>query len=211
MLLALLLAAGAAAEPPLSVFSDPRLAGALGRFDPHPGAWAEYAVLPKSGPQTRLKISVLAPPLPDGRYWLEMASQSQGLPPVATRLLLHGPPPAMDNVDRLQVYVGGTAPMEVPLEEVRAAMKKRENPPGPAPKVQQKGAEEQTVAAGTFRCDVLQVRDARICRTDKVPLWGLVTERDPKQRIELIGYSDSGAETVFPPGFDQKNGSESTK
>jgi len=209
MLLALLIAGAApAAAPQLPLLSDPRIAEALGPFDPHPGAWVEYALLPKRGAQVRVRIAVLSPALPDGRYWLETATQMQGGPPLAMRLLLHGPPGRPENIDRLQVYMAGQAPLELPLEDARAAVAKQPKQPL---KVERKGTQEVKVAPGSFRCDVVQVKDARLFHSGKVPLWGLVREEDPRQRLELLGYADSGAETVFPKEFDQGNGSESTK
>lgn len=210
MLLALICAAATASSIP--VFSDPRLAEALGRFDARPGAWVEYAVLPKGGPQLRLRIAVLGPTLPDGRYWLEAATQARGAPPVAMKMLLHGAPLRPDNIERLYLYVGGQAPLALPVSEAHAAAGP---PPGsPPPKVERKGTQQLKLGAGAFRCEVLQVLDTRIFRSDKVPLWGLVRAQDPRQRVELIGYADSGAETVFPPGFDyadQGNGKDSRK
>lgn len=207
VLLALLLAA-AAAPPQIPLFADARLAEALGRFVPAPGAWAEYAVLPKKGPQTRLRIGVLAPALPDGRYWLEVQSQQPGALPVAMKMLLRGAPGRLENLERVYLFIEGLAPMELPLEEARAQAKP---PEPPLPKLEHKSAQQLTLASGTFRCEVFQVKDARVFRSDQVPLWGLVRATDSAQRIELVGYGATGAATVFPPQFDQGSGSESVK
>jgi len=219
MLLALLLAAStgpargsppAQKPPPMPLFADPRLAEALGEFQPRPGAWVEYAIIPRKGPQARLRLSVLAPLLPDGRYWLETASQSQGSPPVAMRMLLRGPPAQIENLDRLYVYVGGQAPMEFPIDgQSRAAPAPL--PRRPLPRIKRRGTQDVRVAAGRFRADLIEVGTARIWRSDGVPLWGLVRALEPGRRIELIGFGQSGASTVFPPEFDQGKGSESRK
>ena len=212
MLLALLLAAIPVPQVPL--LSDPALADALGKFETRPGAWVEYAVLPKQGPQTRLKISVLAPALPDGRYWLETAVQREDGPPMALKMLLHGAPGKIENMERLYMYMGGQAPLEVPLDQVRA----RDIPTTGIPEIEHKGTENLELAAGTFRCEVLQFVRTRIFRSAKVPLWGLVRALAPGLRVELIGFANKGAETVFPAGFDdadakaaQGNGSERVK
>jgi hypothetical protein len=210
MLLALLLAASAQKPPELPLFADPRVAEALGDFEPSPGAWVEYAILPRKGPQARLRLSVLAPLLPQGRYWLESAGQSQGAPPVAMRMLLHGPPGKLENLDRLYVYVGGQAPMELPLDADARAVPPR-LPRRPAPRVMRKGSQEVRVAAGRFKAELIQVGAARVWRSDGVPLWGLVRALDPGRRVELIAFGRSGARTVFPPEFDQGKGSESRK
>ncbi len=219
MLLALLLAAStgparsapSAQKPPaVPLFADPRLAEALGNFEPRPGAWVEYAIIPRKGPQARLRFSVLAPLLPDGRYWLETATQAQGGPPVAMRMLLHGPPAQIENLDRLYVYVGGQAPMEFPLDAgARAAPAPL--PRKPLPRIRKRGAQDVRVAAGRFMADLIEVGTARIWRSDGVPLWGLVRALEPGRRIELIGFGQSGARTVFPAEFDQGKGSESRK
>lgn len=192
--------------PSLPLFADPRLAEALGSFDAHPGAWAEYAVLPKKGPQARLKIAVLGPALPDGRYWLEAQSQQQGGPPVAMKMLLHGPPGRLRNLERLYVFVEGLAPMEFPVEDVAP-----ETPSGALPDVRHLGTRKLNLKAGAFVCDELEVSGTRVFRSAQVPLWGLVRAVDEEQRIELTAFSQTGAESVFPREFDQGKGSESTK
>lgn len=217
VLLALCLLATAAAPqrtgavaraPDLPLFSDARLSNALGHFDARPGAWVEYAVLPKKGPQTRLRIGVLAPALPDGRYWLEIQSQQPGALPVAMKMLLHGEPGLRENLEKIYLLVEGLAPMELPLDELPA----EEKPPeGPAPKVAPRGPQELKLAIGTFRCEELRVKDARVFRSGQVPLWGLVREVDSAQRIELVGYGSTGAASVFPAEFDQGSGKESVK
>jgi len=208
VLLALLLAAAAPQAPAVPLFSDARLSEALGRFDAHPGAWVEYAVLPKKGPQARLRISVLSAPGPDGRYWLEVQSQQPKALPVAVKMLFHGAPGHLENLERLYVFIEGLAPMELPLDDARAEMKPKDGPP---PKVAHRGTEDLKLQIGSFRCDVLQVKDARVFRSERVPLWGLVRETDKEQRIELVGFGQAGAESVFPREFDQGSGSESTK
>lgn len=200
--------AAARRAPSVPLFSDARLSEALGHFDPRPGAWAEYAVLPKTGPQMRMRLSVLAPALPDGRYWLEVQSQQPGALPVAMKMLLHGEPGRLDNLERLYLFVEGLAPLELPVDDARAAAKP---PSAPLPKVERRGRQELKLAAGTFRCDVFQVQGARVFRSGKVPLWGLVRAVDDQQRIELVGYGATGAATVFPPEFDQGSGKESVK
>ena len=55
------------------------------------------------------------------------------------------------------------------------------------------------------------MKDARVFRSDQVPLWGLVRAVDSAQRIELVGYGATGAATVFPAEFDQGSGKESVK
>ncbi|HET7785736.1 MAG TPA: hypothetical protein VIR81_15310 [Myxococcales bacterium] len=219
MLLALLVAASAAPArsappaqkpPALPLLSDPALSEALGEFQPLPGAWVEYAVIPRKGAQARLRLTVLAPLLRGGRYWLESASQSQGAPPVAVRMLLHGPPGRVENLERLYLYVGGQAPMEFPVDaDLRGA------PPAvprrPGPRVRRRGVQEIQVAAGRFRAQLIQAGPARVWRSEGVPLWGLVKEVDARRRVELIAFGHSGGRTVFPAEFDQGNGNESRK
>ncbi|HEY6909849.1 MAG TPA: hypothetical protein VI356_10795 [Myxococcales bacterium] len=209
MLLALLLAASAQKPPEVPLFADPRLAEALGEFQPHAGAWVEYAIIPRKGPQTRLRLSVLSPLLSQGRYWLESASQSQDGPPVATRMLLHGPPGRIENMERLYVYVGGQAPMEFPLDDDAHAAPPL--PRRPLPRVRRRGMQEVRVAAGSFRAELIEVGPARVWHSDGVPLWGLVRALEPGRRVELIAFGQSGARTVFPPEFDQGKGNESRK
>ncbi len=209
MLLALLVAASAQNPAQLPLFADPRIAEALGGFDARAGAWAEYAIVPRNGAGARLRVSVLGPARADGRYWLEAASQAQGTAPVAFRMLLRGPPGPIDNVERLYVYVAGQAPTEFPLD---AQARRHAVPPrGAVPPVKKRGIEPVRVAAGHFDAELLEVRRTRIWRSREVPLWGLVRAVDRSRRVELVRYGRTGAESVFPPEFDQGNGSERKK
>jgi hypothetical protein len=222
VLLALFLLAAQPARPAarapalpggLDAFTDPAVAEALGTFDPSPGAWAEYAISPVKGQKTRLRIAVLAPRLPDGRYWLETASQAQDGPPIGVKMLVHGAPGRVENVERIYVYMGGQAPLELPLPDLRDDLRAPERKP--PPQVRRKGTQTVSVPAGEFAADLLEIRSSRIWRSAKVPLWGLVRAQQPGRRIELVGFGVQGAETVFPPGFDdaspQGNGKERVK
>src|SRR5437762_11557391 len=72
MLLALLLAAA-----PTPLFADPRLAEAMGRIDPRPGAWAEYLVRVPGRGDLRVRATVLADAA-GGRHWLERITACAG-------------------------------------------------------------------------------------------------------------------------------------
>src|SRR2546429_1146935 len=86
MLLALLLAAA-----PTPLFADPRLAEAMGRIDPRPGAWAEYLVRLPGREDLRVRATVLADAA-DGRHWLELITASAGGGFSPSRLLLRADP-----------------------------------------------------------------------------------------------------------------------
>lgn len=205
MLLAVLLATAA----PIPLPPDVHVWDALGGFRQLPGAWVEYAVLPKRGPQARLKASVLAAPgAAEGRYWLEMVTEPQGGIPLAVKMLLHGPSARSGNIERIYLYVAGQAPVELPVGELPSdSQGATENPR----KVKRMGTERLALAAGTFQCEVLQVADSRLYRSARVPLWGMVRALTPERRVELVGFGDSGARSVFPEAFDQGRGSESAK
>jgi hypothetical protein len=236
MLLALAIAAGAAAPPKppanviipkelkerrekelsaapegLPLFANPLLAAALGPFDAHRGAWVEYLVRNKGQPDTRVRASILDQPAGDGRYWLELDTASQEGMAAAAKLLVHGNPLTPRDVERMFVMMAGQQPLEVPLDQADVS---DEKPPAP-PKVTHEKPEQITVRAGTYKADVLRAGDTRIWHTGKVPLWGLVKVRSPRQSLELIGAAQSGAHTIFPPGWgdekDQGMGKEMTK
>lgn len=203
-----------AAQPPaaLPLFSDARLLAALGPFDAQPGTWVEYAVLPKRGAASRIRVSVLSPLLPGGRYWLEAVTQSQDGPPVAVRLRVRGSPARADDVDRVLLFVGGQAPLELPLDDARAETPPQPQPAAPAPTVRSAGRQRLTVPAGNFDAEVLLVERARIFRAAAVPLFGLLRAEEPGRVVTLVGYGRTGAATVFPGEFeDQGNGKESVK
>ena len=173
------------------------------------GAWAEYALLPKRGAPARIRLGIVEV-LADGRYWLETVTQAQDGPPVAAKMLVRGSPERLRNLERILIYMGGQAPLELPVEDAKAA--EEEKPRRRVPRVERKGAANVRVPAGTFRAQVLQVGATRIFRSDKVPLWGLLRAQDRARRIELIGYGSSGGKSVFPDEREaQGNGSESVK
>lgn len=218
LLLVLLAAQGASApgaqpvpERPLSIFADARLVEALGGLDPQAGAWAEYAVVPRRGARLRVRAAVLSV-LPDGRYWLEIASQRSDGPPVAMKLLVHGQPSRASDLERAFLYVGGQAPIELPAGEALNPAERKEA--APLPRLHQEPAREVRVPAGTFRADVARVAGARIYRAKTVPLWGLVEVESRARRVELLGFGRSGAASVFPAGWSdpvQGNGKDSVK
>ena len=236
MLLALLIAAGAAAQKPpanviipdelreqrerdllatpeqVPVFGNPLLSAALGPLQPRPGAWVEYRVHQQGEADVRVRVSVLDQPAADGRYWLELATLAQTGMAAAAKLLVHGDPLAAKNVERMFVLMVGQQPLEVPLDQLDAPAVK----PPPPVTVARRGQALVTVGAGEYRAEVLEAGDMRIWRAATVPLWGLVKARSPKRTIELIATGVTGAHTVFPPGWgDGKDaqgiGSEMTK
>src|SRR2546428_7338090 len=96
MLLALLLAAA-----PTPLFADPRLAEAMGRIDPRPGAWAEYLVRAPGHDDLRVRATVLADAA-DGRHWLELITASAGGAFSPSRVLVRAdamPPPGHQRLD----------------------------------------------------------------------------------------------------------------
>jgi hypothetical protein len=135
-------------------------------------------------------------------------TEQQGGVPVALKMLLRGPPERAENVERAYLYVAGQAPAELPVEDFQRAPR----PPSPKSRqVKRAGRKDLVLAAGRFRCDVLRVEGARLYRSGQVPLWGMVRAVTREQRVELVGFGDVGAVSVFPPGFDQGKGSESAK
>src|SRR3954462_5741255 len=202
MLTALLLAAAA---PGLPLFANPMTEAALEGFEARPGAWGEYAVVPRVGRRLRVRLSVLGPSLSAGRYWLEGATWTASGPPSAVRILLHGPPARPESVERLLVLVAGQAPMEFPLDAAT-----RSGPPA-GPAVKQDKEEVVRVPAGEFRAQVSRAGSARVWRSAAIPLWGLVRATDAHRAVELVAFGRSGAKSVFPPEFDQGKGSESRK
>lgn len=193
----------AAERTPLVALAAPEVLAALGPFRPDPGAWVEYAIRSKGRPDARVRISILDASLPDGRYWLELASATASGVAAATRLLVHGDPAQPGAIERLLVYVAGQPPFELPLDEL---------PPSQEPR--RKGRSRVTrlvearvrVPAGSFLTDRLRIvtRGAatQVWRSSEVPLWGLVRSRGAGCETELRGFSRSGAHSMFPNGAD---------
>lgn len=202
----------AEAAPPAPILGDAALADALGPPEAIPGAWAEYAVRTKGEPDVRVRISILPPALPDGRYWIEAASVGNEGMPYAVKLRARGDPSDPRNVDKLYLYVAGQAPIEAPIDQL---------PPGAPPsrkpgKVVRGVPERVQVKAGVFeQAEPLRVGDVRIWRSSAVPIWGLVKSQSRRQTVELMASGRTGAHSTFPPGFadeqTQGNGSESMK
>jgi hypothetical protein len=202
--------AQAAERTPFLALAAPEVLAALGPFRPDPGAWVEYAIRSKGRPDARVRISILDPGLPGGRYWLELASATASGVAAATRLLVHGDPARPGAIERLLVYVAGQPPFELPLEEA---------PPSPEPhrkersRVTTLAGARVRVRAGSFLTDRLRIvtRGAatQVWRSSEVPLWGLVRSRGAGGEAELRGFSRSGAHSVFPNGADGDSASAS--
>lgn len=190
------------AAAPSPLFANPAVLEALGDLDPKPGAWAEYLVRSKKGEAVRVRISVLPDPAPQGRYWLELDTTAPGAQPQAVRLLVHGSPARAQNLERMELYMSGQAPIEIPIDQLKNAL------PDPgksaAPKIVRRGEEQVTVRAGTFTARIVDVGGARVWRSAKVPLWGLVKGRSPRETIELLGSGFTGAHSVFPKAEAQQ-------
>jgi len=175
------------------------------RFDVQAGAWAEYLVRIKGSEPLRVRVSVLSK---EGENALiEIDTLAEGKPPQSVRMLVHGTPADARNVDKLELYVKGQAPIEVPLEELRddikAAPKKKARPV-------QRGRERVQVQAGTFDAEVVDRGPSRIWSSKDVPIFGMVKTRTKDQTAELLGFGRTGAHSLFPDAAHQK-GSETTK
>ena len=203
---------GADLTLPASVFDDPRLVAALGPLHPQPGAWVEYAIHSRNAGGVRARLSILSA-LPDGRYWMEINTLSEEMPPASVKLLLRGTTIAPKDVERAFIWITGQAPLELPVDQLPA---QKEKEPAASEARLHKGAPETVqVAAGTFaKAETLRVGDTRIWRSASVPLWGLVKAQSPRQTLELTGSGTTGAHTLFPAGWGEEpqgNGKESTK
>jgi hypothetical protein len=199
MLLALLLAAA-----PTPLFADPRLAEAMGRIDPRPGAWAEYLVRAPGHDDLRVRATVLADAA-DGRHWLELITASAGGIVSASRLLVRADALLPQGIERMYLMLAGQQPIEVPLDRLKLP----EAPQARArPSVARVGTERVRVPAGTFTAEAMRIAGARVWRTASVPLWGLVKAWSSRQSLELVAFSMSGGHSVFPPGWDQGKGSD---
>jgi hypothetical protein len=186
-------------ELPFISIASPDLLAALGEFHPVVGAWAEYAVSLKGHQTTRVLISVLPPPMPDGRYWLEIDTLDESSLPMAMRILAHGNPALLANMDRALVQVAGQNLFEVPISAAPAALKAPEGPSGV--KITTEHGVKTTVHAGTFRTDRLQMTKAgkklSVWLSDEVPLFRLVRSEGDGKVAELWASGKSGAHTLL--------------
>jgi len=216
------------APPPLIALAAPDVLAALGDFRPEIGAWAEYSISVHKREIGRVLVSVLPPPMPDGRYWLELDSTSEGTAPSALRLLAHGNPVDAESFDRAIVYVAGQNTFEIPLQML--VSKSAKPPPAPSgADISSMHAGKVTVRAGTFNAERIRVakgKDATVVwRSSEVPLFGLVKSESADKTTELVQTGHSGAHTLIsvpildeaippdaraqPPGDAQGNGSDS--
>jgi hypothetical protein len=181
------------------LFANPAGLEALGDLKPTPGAWAEYLVRSRKGRAVRVRISVLPEPAPKDRYWLELDTAAPSAPPQAARLLVHGSPTRAQDIERMELYMLGQAPIEVPIDQGKDALPEpRKSRP---PRVVFGGEERVKVRAGAFAARIIDVGGTRVWRSAQVPLWGLVKGRSPRETIELLGSGFEGAHSVFPkPG-----------
>ena len=175
------------------------------RFDAQPGAWVEYLVRTNGSEPLRVRVSVLSK---EGENALiEIDTLAKDKPPQSVRMLVHGSPADARNVDKLELYVAGQAPIEVPLDELRDDLK-----PPPKNKVRtvERGRERVQVQAGTFDAEVVDRGQARVWSSKEVPIFGMVKTRTKTHTAELIGFGRTGAHSLVPDAAHQ-NGSETTK
>jgi hypothetical protein len=183
--------------------APPSVLSALGELKPTPGAWAEYAVKSKKS-QLRVRVSVLPDEAPPGRYWLELDLTPGRDAPQSVRLLVHGDPADPRNLERVELYRPGQAPIELPVERL-------ELPKPGKPRPARAGREERVqVPAGSFKAQRLDAGNVRLWRSPAVPLWGLVKSQSPGETVELLRSDFAGAHTLFP-NPPQGNGSDKTK
>jgi hypothetical protein len=183
--------------------APPSVLTALGDLKPTPGAWAEYAVKSKKS-QLRVRVSVLLEDAPAGRYWLELDLTPDREAPQAVRLLVHGDPADARNLERVELYRTGQAPIELPVDrlELPKPGKPRRVVTGPEERIQ--------VPAGSFKARRLDKGDVRLWKSAGVPLWGLVKSQSPHETVELLSSDFVGAHSLFPSP-PQGNGSDKTK
>src|SRR2546428_76185 len=123
MLLALLLAAA-----PTPLFADPRLAEAMGRIDPRPGAWAEYLVRAPGHDDLRVRATVLADAA-DGRHWLELITASAGGDVSAARVPVGAGATPSPGHGRLSLIPPGHPATPVPLHPTKVPPSPPTRPP----------------------------------------------------------------------------------
>jgi hypothetical protein len=176
-----------------------------GRFDAQPGAWVEYLVHGDGSAPLRVRVSVLSK---DGdKAVIEIDTLGKDKPPQSVRMVVHGSPSDARNVDKLELYVAGQAPIEVPLDELRDDIRP---PPKKKARAVQRGRERVQVPAGSFDAEVVDRGQARIWSSSAVPIFGMVKTRTKAQTAELIAFGRTGAHSLFPDAGHQK-GSEMTK
>ncbi len=191
------------AQPPpqkLINFASPDVLAALGAFRPEIGAWAEYVVSQNKRLLSRVLVSVLPPPMPDGSFWLEIDSAGEGEAPTALRLLVHGNPGELSAIDRAIVYVAGQTAFELPMQ----ALEKEHARPRP----ERSGADLKAqhhvairVKAGNYDTDRIQLSKGKetnlVWRSDAVPLFGLVKSEVGGRVTELSACGHTGAHTLM--------------
>jgi hypothetical protein len=201
VLLALLLAA-----VPSPLFADPQLAEAMGPIDARPGAWVEYLVRAPDRDDLRVRATVL-PAATDGRHWLELITASAAGIVSASKLLVRADALFPGSVERMYVMLAGQEPIEVPLDRIKLPEREAHR----RPRVARLGMQRVQVPAGTFAAEAMRIGGTGVWRAASVPLWGLVRTRSSRQSLELVAFGTSGGHSVFPPGWDQGNGSDSAK
>jgi hypothetical protein len=182
--------------------------GLLGPLEPRPGAWAEYVVRSRDG-AGRVRFSAL--PSNDGRAWLELAAFGGGGVPFAVRLLLSPATRGSADVERAVLYVLGHAPLELPLDDLRERLEADRGTDRGKWRVRSVRSASVTVPAGRFESEEVRIASsdgpARVGRTARVPLWGLVSTRSRDRSMDLAAYGWQGAHSVIP---DQGTGRERT-
>jgi hypothetical protein len=114
---------------------------------------------------------------------------------------VRGHPARPESVERLQIYLPGQAPLELPLEEAREAIA-HTRPKPEAPRIVRGPSETLTVQAGRFRCERVRLSHGKqsttLWRSDRVPVFHIVQSRGEGGSVELVGHGLAGAHSLFP-------------
>jgi hypothetical protein len=189
-----------------ALFTDPGLATALGNIAPAHGAWVEYLIRSRGEPEARVRVTAFSVAA-GGSYWLEVVTASESGIAGAVRLLVRGDHLSPSAVERICVMLAGQQPLEIAVDRAGPALPS----PPPEARVRRIGSARVRVAAGAFAVEVSRVAGNIVWRAGNVPLWGLVKARSRRRSLELLAWGASGGHSVFPPGWDHGNGSESAK
>jgi hypothetical protein len=191
MLFVFVLAFGAHAQFGGKGAQGPRLHG---EFKPVVGSWAEYQVkAEQSQAPTKMKIAIVGK---EGTsYWYE--TMMQGQEKVVTKFLVSGDPEDQKNVKRMIMKPGNEPAMEMPVMGMGRQPSKPQQPKG---KLTDKGMENITVPAGTFKARHFQYQDGKdvvdTWVTEKVPPYGIVKSQSKEFEMVLSSFG-TGAKSLI--------------
>jgi len=169
-----------------------------------PGTWALYKLIPKEGPESQMRFSVLEEVKQRrGRaFWIEIEIVSSTNPTVVTRVLLPETDNGPGDAQKAYVQIEGYRPFEVPRKYMKSNPKKKQQGVGEFTTFESIGEpEDDTIEwkGKTYSISVVSALDQNgnpvtVATSKDIPPLGILLVDSVDMKMELIDWG-TDAET----------------